>query len=251
MQISPSVRYSVLAALVALLLGLFWSGLNRYMAEGRAAAATSGGGPTQALSAETVLPGSDVTALRDPTESSGADRSGQALPAPEQAEPPLLVVHVAGAVARPGVYRFPPGSRVADAVAAAGEAVEGGVPDALNLAELLADGAKIYVYTRAELESATPPAAAKGSAYEPVTASAGGGAGSPSGAGGGARSGRVNINTASARELESVSGIGKVTAQAIIDHRTRHGPFQRLEDLISVKGIGPATLEKLRPYLSV
>ncbi len=145
--------------------------------------------------------------------------------------PAPLMVYVSGAVARPDVYALPPGSRAKQAIEAAG----GFLPDAdearVNLAQPLHDGQQIYVPRVGE---APPPVAASGS----VTSGAG-------------QSGLVNINTASQAELESLPGIGPALAQRIIEHRQTHGPFAQVEDLKDVQGIGDATLERLRPYITV
>jgi competence protein ComEA len=142
-----------------------------------------------------------------------------------------VVVHVVGAVTAPGVQRLPAGARVADAVDAAG----GATPDAdlgrINLAAVLADGQQVYVLRVGE----TPPAPVA----SPGTA-AGDGTGPP-----------VNVNTASAAELEELPGVGPATAEAIIAHREQHGPFGSVDDLLDVRGIGEAKLEQLRDRATV
>jgi len=134
---------------------------------------------------------------------------------PAQAE---VVVQVDGAVVRPGLYHLPPGSRVADAIAAAG----GPAPTAdlalLNRARVLRDGERVTLPHRA----AGPP-----------------------------REGQVDLNAAGARELEALPGIGPVLAARIIAYRDRHGPFNRLEDLLQVEGVGPRLLDRLRPRLLI
>jgi competence protein ComEA len=135
---------------------------------------------------------------------------------------PSLVVHVVGAVRRPGLYRLPAGSRVADAVARAGGATRKADTALVNLAAPLADGVQIAVPRRGD--------------------PAGGAAG---GAGGGA-AGPVHLNSASAADLDSLPGVGPVTAQKIIDYRQQHGPFTALDDLDAIPGIGPARIEQLR-----
>jgi competence protein ComEA len=142
------------------------------------------------------------------------------------AAPPLLV-DVAGWVRRPGVYEFGAGARVIDAIEAAGGARPGAELRALNLAAPLVDGTQILVPK--EGEPAVPGAV-------PSTAAAGG---------------LVNVNTATAAELETLPGIGEVTAQAIIDHRTEHGPFTSVDQLLDVTGIGDVTLENIRDLVTV
>lgn len=139
-----------------------------------------------------------------------------------------LFVHVAGAVRRPGLYELPEGARVADAIEAAGGARSGADLGLLNLAESLVDGAKVDVLKRGD-----QPAAAS------VDAASSGG------------TSVINVNTADTIALETIPGIGPVTAAAIITYRESSGPFESVEDLLDVEGIGPATLESLRPYVTV
>lgn len=138
-----------------------------------------------------------------------------------------LIVDVAGWVRHPGVYQFPVGARVIDAVQRAGGARDGADLTLLNLAAPLADGQQILV---------------------PKKGSASGATGGTVGAGGTAL---VNINTADPTALEALNGIGESLAAAIIQYRTEHGPFTSVDQLDDVSGIGPATLEKLRPYVTV
>lgn len=146
--------------------------------------------------------------------------------------PAPLRVYVSGAVRSPGVYRLPPDSLVQDAVLAAGGETETADLVAINLARPLADGEQVHVPTRGE----TPPPAAR--AREPTP-----GVGTtPS-----APATPLDLNTATAAELEALPGIGPKTAEAIIAGR----PYSSVEDLLRVKGIGPVTLEKLRPYVTV
>jgi competence protein ComEA len=139
-----------------------------------------------------------------------------------------ILVDVAGWVRRPGVYEFAGGARVIDAIEAAGGARPGAQLDALNLAAPLADGTQILV----PKQGAAPP-----------TTVAGSGVAAPGGL--------VNVNTATAEELETLPGIGEVTAQAIIDHRTENGPFTSVDQLLDVTGIGDVTLENIRDLVTV
>ena len=141
----------------------------------------------------------------------------------------LVLVDVAGWVRRPGVYEFVSGARVIDAIEAAGGARPGAGLQALNLAAPLVDGTQILV----PREGATPVATAG------------------SGSAGGVVGGLVNVNTATAAELETLPGIGEVTAQAIIDHRTENGPFTSVDELLDVTGIGDVTLENIRELVTV
>ncbi|HEV7888389.1 MAG TPA: helix-hairpin-helix domain-containing protein [Acidimicrobiales bacterium] len=160
-------------------------------------------------------------------------------------DPVEVVVDAAGALARPGVYRLGPTARVQDVVAAAG----GPAPDAdlelVNLAAPVADGERVYVPRRGER-------APEGVATGPLGA---GGWGSLGSRGGVARLGPpaqpVNLNSASAEQLDALPGIGPATARAIVAWRQQHGRFKRVDDLLAVRGIGPAKLVTLRPQVRV
>jgi len=151
-------------------------------------------------------------------------------PSPSASPTVAIIVDVAGWVRRPGVYEFATGDRVIDAVNRAGGPRKGADLTALNLAAPLTDGTQIVV--------PQPGAVASG------------GTGS-TGSGTTAGVALININTASETELETLSGVGPVTAAAIIDYRTQNGPFAAVDDLIDVSGIGPATLELIRPFVTV
>ena len=140
--------------------------------------------------------------------------------------PAEVVAHAAGAVAVPGVYRLPGGARVGDLVDAAGGAVEGADLDQVNLAAPLADGERVYVPVEGEVV--------------PVAAG-----GSPEAAG------PVDLNSATAADLEALPGVGPATAAAILDERERRGRFGSVDDLLDVRGIGPAKLEQLRELVRV
>jgi competence protein ComEA len=133
-----------------------------------------------------------------------------------------VVVHVAGAVRRPGVYRLPAGSRVTDAVKRAGGFAGGSNQDAINLAARLSDGQQVVV-----------PGAGAASA----AAAAGG------------QTGPVSLGSANAAQLDQIEGIGPVTAQKIIEFRDQHGGLSSIEQLDEVDGIGPSTMETLRSAL--
>ena len=148
-----------------------------------------------------------------------------------------IVVDVVGAVARPGLHELPTGSRVADAVEAAGGLTADADRMRLNLAAPLADGSRLWV-----------PAVGEAIAPEVVTATVGTGA---DGVGDGGISALLNVNTASASALEELPGIGPSLAAAIVDHRQRHGPFTTVDELTEVSGIGSVKLEQIRPLATV
>jgi competence protein ComEA len=146
--------------------------------------------------------------------------------------PEDLLAHAAGAVARPGVYSLAPGSRVGDLLAAAGGPVGAADVDRLNLAAPLADGTRVYVPVLGE---PVPP-----SVLGPEGATAGDGSDGP-----------VDLNTADASLLEELPGVGPATAAAIVAHREQNGPFQSVDDLLDVRGIGDAKLAALRDLVVV
>jgi competence protein ComEA len=143
-----------------------------------------------------------------------------------------VLVHVAGAVSRPGVYELAAGSRVADAVAVAGGATTDADPNALNLAAPLVDGDRIEV----PVIGAAPPGPG-GAGHSHASA-----AGSSSASG----SGPVDLNEATTDELDQLPGIGPATANAIVEYREQNGPFATVDDLLDVPGIGPAKLDAVR-----
>lgn len=141
-----------------------------------------------------------------------------------------LVVHVAGAVLRPGLYRLPDGSRVDDAIAEAGGAKPRAALELVNLAAPVADGQQVLVPLRGSDQ-----------------ASAAGGAVSGAGAAGG----MVHLNSATLEQLDQLPGVGPVTAQQILDYRAANGAFRSVDELDAVPGIGPARLEQLRPLVDL
>ena len=154
-----------------------------------------------------------------------------------------VVVHVTGAVRRPGVVTLPPGSRVTDAINAVGGAGAEADTQQLNLARVLTDGEQIRVPRIGEV--LPDPAPQPSGAAAPGTGTA------PGKSGGGGASGTVNINTASATDLEKLPGIGKALAQRIVEYRDSHGPFATVDSLTDVPGIGKAKLEGLREQATV
>ena len=149
-----------------------------------------------------------------------------------ESEPAVVVVDVAGKVRRPGIATLPLGSRVVDAIDAAGGVRRGVDLTALNLARLLVDGEQILVGVPAPGGIAAPAASAPGGAA---------GSGGP----------LVNINTAGQAELEELPGVGPVTASAILQWRTDNGPFTAVDELLEVSGIGDATLADIAPFVTL
>jgi len=170
-----------------------------------------------------------VRAIRAEGDSGSADSSfssggGKAFSVDTSGSGGDVVVDVTGAVARPGVYRLPTGARVTDAVERAGGASADALLEAINLAARLADGQQVVVPKR-------------------------GPAGAPLGVTGGSEEGPISLGTATVEQLDTIDGIGPVTAQDIIEFRDEHGGLSSVDQLDQVSGIGPATMESLRTRL--
>jgi competence protein ComEA len=135
-----------------------------------------------------------------------------------------VVVDVTGAVARPGVYRLPAGARVTDAVGRAGGATGGALLEAINLAARLADGQQVVVPKK-------------------------GPGGAPLAAAGASEEGPISLGSATAEQLDTIDGIGPVTAQKIVEYRDQQGGLASVDQLDQVSGIGPATMQSLRARL--
>lgn len=138
-----------------------------------------------------------------------------------------VVVDVTGAVQKPGVYRMPAGSRVNDAVKRAGGETGKAALDSINLAARLADGQQVVVPEELSGGKAAVPTAGIGEAED----------------------GPIGLSTATAAELDTIDGIGPVTAEDIIQFREEHGGLSSVDQLDQISGIGPATMEALRERL--
>ena len=137
-----------------------------------------------------------------------------------------IMVHVAGKVKKPDVYPLLQGSRVADAIRAAGGALQGADLSDINLARVLNDGEQIYVRNFTSTDSKNAGSTRK-------------------------FSGVLNINRASKSDFDSLSGIGPVIAGRIVTYRVQNGPFMAVDDLLKVAGVGPKTLERIRSRLTL
>ena len=158
----------------------------------------------------------------------GSSQEVVAAPAPFEIEPATtqtVMVDVAGGVMRPGVYSLPLNARVFEAIAAAGGLAKGADASEVNQARILKDGEQIYIYPKA-------PAVSGNSRVMK-------------------RNGPVMINRASAKDFESLDGIGPVLAERIISYRKTNGPFTVIEDLLKVRGIGQSTFAKFKAKLRV
>lgn len=215
---------------------LAWFGLGRLVLTAVAVLVVVGGVawlvraaplPTEAtlpLAAPATITSPAATTV--PTAAETDDAAGAGAPAD-------VTVHVAGAVADPGVHVLPAGARVVDAVDRAGGATPTAELDGLNLAAPVVDGQRIYVPEAGEVDPASVAA------------------GPPPVEGSVAPSGPIDVNRATAAELEGLPGVGPATAAAIVDDRERNGPFAAVDDLDRVPGIGPAKLDAIRDLVTV
>jgi competence protein ComEA len=150
---------------------------------------------------------------------SASNPSGEPVALLPTSTPGMLVVYVSGAVADPGVYSLPDGSRVEAAILAAGGFVPGAEEERINLAMPLVDGQQVDVPGIIQSDHVN--------------------------------AGRVNLNTATVSELDALPGIGPTTAQAIVDYRLQNGNFQSIQQVQNVSGVGPATFERIQDYITV
>ena len=152
-----------------------------------------------------------------------------------EAMDPAFVVHVCGEVVNPGIYELPAGSRIYEAVKAAGGFTENAAEESVNLASPIEDGVQIRIYSKDEAETLAAGAApfdgfeASGEGKEPV----------------------VNLNTATKEELMTLSGIGESRAEDIIRYREENGGFQNIEDIMKVSGIKDAAFQKIKDRITV
>ncbi|NBY45226.1 MAG: ComEA family DNA-binding protein [Acidimicrobiia bacterium] len=165
-------------------------------------------------------------------------------------------MHVAGAVKNPGVYRLKFGSRINDGIVAAGGATSAANLDVINLATVLNEGEQIYVPKRGEKPHVITnrPQAGGAGGVGGISGGAGGGGGATGVATGATNSAvpqLININLASVIELEQLPGVGPSTAKAIVAYREKNGAFLKVEDLLKVRGIGPAKLSEILPRARV
>ena len=145
----------------------------------------------------------------------------------------IILVHVLGAVARPGLFELHDGARVMDVVAAAGGLSATADPAGVNLARILSDGEQLYIPQLGEAQPGAPSGAAAGGIES------------------GATGGKVNLNTASMAELETLPRIGPAMSQRIIDYREANGRFSSIDDLLNVTGIGDKTFDGLKELITI
>lgn len=147
-----------------------------------------------------------------------------------------IKVYVCGAVQRPDVYEISADSRIVDAVSAAGGFAIDAYPEAMNLAETVSDGSRIYVPTKEEVDALAVVYSDTGSGSGGTTSDS---------------TGRVNINTATLEELTTLPGIGDTRARAIIDYREQNGAFRNIEDIMQVTGIKEKSFSKIKDSICV
>jgi len=190
--------------------------------------------PTPIAVAE--VPGAAVPAMASASSGDAAVPMASGAPTASAQPTGSVIVDVTGHVRRPGVYEFPSGARVIDAIDEAGGPRANAVLSALNLAAPLADGQQIVVPGPRDAAPGVPATSVPGAPAVPGASSSGA---------------LINVNTADATALEALPGVGEVTAAAIVQHRTENGPFATVDQLEDVSGIGPATLEEIRPHVTV
>ena len=224
-------RWHLGVVAVVLLVGLVWGGWSWVQARPEAVAAP---------------PAVETTGAPAPSTPAGTGPDGSA---PPSASTPAagLVVHVLGAVKHPGLVRLPAGARVQDAIKVAGGLKSDADPDELNLAQPLDDGVQVVVGTRSHPEGEVRSSGGSGGGGGGGGGGAGGGGGSTAGSGGAT----VDLNRASVDQLDTLPGVGPVTAQKIVDWREQHGRFTKADELQEVDGIGPKTYARIAPHVRV
>ena len=196
-------------------------------AEGQADAQSSAAESASSSSSQ-AQGGSEASQQRDASDTRAAAAQSQ--------QPQQIYVFVSGAVASPGVYALDPDARVVDALDAAGGFSEGAATDAVNLARVLADGEQVAIPTIEQVEQGSFASAGQGSEAQAA----------PEAQGSALPSSLVSINSASESELEQLPGIGPATASKIVASRQQEGPFENLEDLMRVSGIGEKKFEAIK-----
>lgn len=190
--------------------------------------------PYETVITKTDGENADTAADKGANDTGVTGRKGENLQEDRVAQ--MVYFHIVGAVNKPGLYWLPEGARVADAVRLAIPSSRADL-NALNLAELVVDQQKIYVPRQGEVNrftSAQPPVASPGSGGRPA-----------------GPTGKVNINTASAKELDSLPGIGPALAERIIEYRQSNGGFKNISDLKKVSGIGDQKFAKLKDLITI
>ena len=196
--------------------------------------------------------GSSAESRKKQAESGGSDAgNGTGINSTGETQPEMIYVDVCGAVANPGVFQLAAGSRVFQAIEAAGGYLPKAVQNCVNRAGVLTDGQQLYILTQEEMEQqGLDPAEMAGASDGQMNGSAG--TGQNTGIAAQAQQdNRININTADVTQLTTLTGIGATRAQAIIAYRQENGPFAAIEDIMNVQGIKEGTFAKIKDEIVV
>lgn len=196
--------------------------------------------------------GSSAESRKKQAESGGSDAgNGMEINSTGETQPEMIYVDVCGAVANPGVFQLATGSRVFQAIEAAGGYLPEAVQNCVNRAGVLTDGQQLYILTQEEMErQGLDPAEMAGASDGQMNGSAG--TGQNTGIATQAQQdNRININTADETQLTTLTGIGATRAQAIIAYRQENGPFAAIEDIMNVQGIKEGTFAKIKDEIVV
>lgn len=196
--------------------------------------------------------GSSAESRKKQAESDGSDAgNGTEINSTGETQPEMIYVDVCGAVANPGVFQLAAGSRVFQAIEAAGGYLPEAVQNCVNRAGVLTDGQQLYILTQEEMErQGLDPAEMTGASDGQMNGSAG--TGQNTGIAAQAQQdNRININTADETQLTTLTGIGATRAQAIIAYRQENGPFAAIEEIMNVQGIKEGTFAKIKDEIVV
>ena len=196
--------------------------------------------------------GSSAESRKKQAESGGSDAgNGTGINSTGETQPEMIYVDVCGAVANPGVFQLAAGSRVFQAIEAAGGYLPEAVQNCVNRAGVLTDGQQLYILTQEEMErQGLDPAEMSGASDGQMNGSAGTGQNTGMTAQV-QQDNRININTADEAQLTTLTGIGATRAQAIIAYREENGPFAAIEDIMNVQGIKEGTFAKIKDEIVV
>ena len=196
--------------------------------------------------------GSSVESRKKQAESDGSDAgNGTEINSTGETQPEMIYVDVCGAVANPGVFQLAAGSRVFQAIEAAGGYLPEAVQNCVNRAGVLTDGQQLYILTQEEMErQGRDPVEMAGASDGQMNGSAGTGQNTGMTAQV-QQDNRININTADEAQLTTLTGIGATRAQAIIAYREENGPFAAIEDIMNVQGIKEGTFAKIKDEIVV
>lgn len=196
--------------------------------------------------------GSSAESRKKQAESDGSDAgNGTEINSTGETQPEMIYVDVCGAVANPGVFQLAAGSRVFQAIEAAGGYLPEAVQNCVNRAGVLTDGQQLYILTQEEMErQGRDPVEMAGASDGQMNGSAGTGQNTGMTAQV-QQDNRININTADEAQLTTLTGIGATRAQAIIAYREENGPFAAIEDIMNVQGIKEGTFAKIKDEIVV